>query len=67
MFLDPGRGYKMVDRRGRGIADIIPARLFGMVFLGASTYFTGETISMKVARPWLLLTRTGINILSWVT
>lgn len=40
--------------------------LFGMVFLGASTYFSGETISMKVTRPWLLLTRTAINILSWV-
>ena len=40
--------------------------LFGIVFLSASTIFTGERISLKVDRPWLLATRTGINILSWV-
>lgn len=40
--------------------------LFGIVFLSASTIFTDERISLKVDRPWLLATRTGINILSWV-
>jgi len=40
--------------------------LFGLVFLGASTRITAETISLKVHRPWLLAARSGINILSWV-
>ena len=40
--------------------------LFGLVFLGASTGISGETISLKVNRPWLLVLRSGINILSWV-
>ena len=40
--------------------------LFGLVFLGASTRISGETISLKVNRPWLLVARSGINILSWV-
>lgn len=40
--------------------------LFGIVFLSASTIFSGERISLNVDRPWLLATRTGINILSWV-
>jgi len=40
--------------------------LFGIVFLGASTFFSGENISLKVDRPWLLAIRSGINILSWV-
>jgi len=40
--------------------------LFGLVFLGASTGFSGETISLKVTRPWLMAARSGINILSWV-
>jgi drug/metabolite transporter (DMT)-like permease len=40
--------------------------LVGLVFLGASTGFSGETISLKVNRPWLLAARSGVNILSWV-
>lgn len=40
--------------------------LFGLVFLSASTIFSGERIALKVDRPWLLLTRTAINILCWV-
>jgi drug/metabolite transporter (DMT)-like permease len=40
--------------------------LFGLVFLGASTTVSGEAISMKVSRPWLLIVRSGINILSWI-
>ena len=40
--------------------------LFGLLFLGASTSFSGERISLKVSRPWLLALRTGINILSWI-
>lgn len=40
--------------------------LFGLVLLGASTSFSGETISLKVTRPWLMAARSGINILSWV-
>ena len=40
--------------------------LFGIVFLGASTLFSGEHISLQVNRPWLLATRTAINILCWV-
>jgi len=40
--------------------------LFGLVFLGASTRITAETISLKVHRPWLLAARSGINIVSWV-
>ena len=40
--------------------------LFGLVFLGASTTLSGESISLKVHRPWLLVLRSGINILSWI-
>ena len=40
--------------------------LFGLVMLGASTGFSGETISLRVTRPWLMAARSGINILSWV-
>ena len=40
--------------------------LFGLVFLGTSSVFSGETISFRVNRPWLLVTRSGLNILSWV-
>lgn len=40
--------------------------LIGLVFLGASTRFSGEKIALKVDRPWLLLARSGLNILSWV-
>lgn len=40
--------------------------LFGIVFLGASTLFSGEHISLRVNRPWLLAIRTAINILCWV-
>lgn len=40
--------------------------LFGLVFLGASTFVSGEHISLKVDRPWLLTARTGINILGWI-
>ncbi len=40
--------------------------LFGMVFLGASTLVTGEKISIRFKRPWLLLIRTAINLVSWV-
>ncbi|MCP4333854.1 MAG: DMT family transporter [Gammaproteobacteria bacterium] len=40
--------------------------LFGLVLLGASTGFSGETISLRVSRPWLMVARSGINILSWV-
>ncbi|MCP4766555.1 MAG: DMT family transporter [Gammaproteobacteria bacterium] len=39
--------------------------LFGLVLLGASTGFSGETISLRVTRPWLMAARSGINILSW--
>ncbi|MCP4431708.1 MAG: DMT family transporter [Gammaproteobacteria bacterium] len=40
--------------------------LFGMLFLSASTNLSGERIILRVQRPWLLLTRTSINILSWI-
>jgi drug/metabolite transporter (DMT)-like permease len=40
--------------------------LFGLVLLGASTSLSGESISLKVQRPWLLVLRSGINILSWI-
>lgn len=40
--------------------------LFGIVFLGASTSFSGEKIALRVNRPWLLLIRSSINILSWI-
>jgi len=40
--------------------------LFGLVLLGASTGFSGETISLRVSRPWLMAVRSGINILGWV-
>ena len=40
--------------------------LFGLVLLGASTGVSGEKISFRVSRPWLLVLRSGINILSWV-
>ena len=40
--------------------------LIGIVFLGASTRFTRESIVLRVRRPWLLALRSGLNILSWV-
>ena len=40
--------------------------LFGLVFLGGSTRLTGEKISLRVERPWLLLLRSAINILGWI-
>lgn len=40
--------------------------LFGIAFLSASTLFSGEHITFRVQRPWLLLTRTVINLLSWI-
>jgi drug/metabolite transporter (DMT)-like permease len=40
--------------------------LVGLVFLSASTSFSGEKISLRVSRPWLVAARSGINILSWV-
>lgn len=40
--------------------------LFGMLFLSASTGFSGERIRLRVERPWLLLARTAINVLSWI-
>lgn len=40
--------------------------LFGLGFLSASTLVSGEKISLMVNRPWLLLMRTAINILSWI-
>ena len=40
--------------------------LFGLVFLGTSSIFSGEAISFRVHRPWLLTARSGLNILSWV-
>jgi drug/metabolite transporter (DMT)-like permease len=40
--------------------------LFGLVFLGTSSIFSGERISFRVHRPWLLTARSGLNILSWV-
>lgn len=40
--------------------------LFGLAFLVASTRLSGEAISLKVHRPWLLALRSGINILSWI-
>jgi drug/metabolite transporter (DMT)-like permease len=40
--------------------------LFGLALLGASTGFSGEKISLKPSRPWLLLVRSGINVFSWI-
>ena len=40
--------------------------LFGMLLLGASRPLTGETIRLRVQRPWLVALRTLINILSWI-
>ncbi len=40
--------------------------LFGIAFLSTSTVFSGERISLRVKRPWLLLVRTTINVLSWI-
>lgn len=40
--------------------------LFALVFLSLSTAVSGERISLRVDRPWLLATRTAINILCWV-
>ncbi|MDH3221722.1 MAG: DMT family transporter [Gammaproteobacteria bacterium] len=40
--------------------------LFGLLFLVGSTRLTGEKISLRVDRPWLLLLRTATNILGWV-
>lgn len=40
--------------------------LFGMLFLSASTKLSGERIILRVQRPWLLLARTTINIVSWI-
>jgi len=40
--------------------------LFGIFFLGSSTFFSGERINTRISRPWLLFVRTAINLLSWV-
>lgn len=40
--------------------------LFGIGLLASSTLISGEKISLGSRRPWLLLTRTAINILSWL-
>ena len=40
--------------------------LFGIVFLSSSTLISGERINTRIKRPWLLLLRTAINLLSWV-
>ena len=40
--------------------------LFGILLLGASRPLTGETIHLRVRRPWLLALRTLVNILSWI-
>ncbi len=40
--------------------------LFGIIFLGSSTLFSGERISLRAKRPWLLLLRTAMNVLSWI-
>ena len=40
--------------------------LFGIVFLSSSTLVSGERINFRIKRPWLLLVRTIINLLSWV-
>ena len=40
--------------------------VFGILFLGSSTLISGEKIALKLKRPWLLLARTLINILSWI-
>jgi drug/metabolite transporter (DMT)-like permease len=40
--------------------------LFALVFLSLSTFISGESISLRVDRPWLLATRTAISILCWV-
>ena len=40
--------------------------LFGIVFLGSSTFLSGERINTRIKRPWLLFARTAINLLSWV-
>ena len=39
--------------------------LFGLAFLGASTSFSGERISLKVNRPWLLAVRSPAEWLRW--
>lgn len=40
--------------------------LFGIVFLGASSKLSGERIFLRTERPWLLLIRSIINIISWI-
>jgi len=40
--------------------------LFALVFLAASTPISGEKIKLKVKRPWLLASRSGINVISWI-
>ena len=59
-------GIKWLTADIAGLQILFLRSLFGLVFLSASTVFTGEKISLRVNRPWLLLTRTVINILSWV-
>ncbi len=40
--------------------------LIGIAMLWASQPLTGERIRLRVQRPWLLLFRSGINVLSWL-
>ena len=40
--------------------------LFSLGFLTVSTVVTGERISLRVQRPWLMLGRTIVNVLAWL-
>ena len=40
--------------------------LIGMAFLLASTPLTGERIRLRVQRPWLMLFRSAVNVISWL-
>ncbi len=40
--------------------------LIGIAMLWASQPLTGERIRMRVQRPWLLLFRSAVNVLSWL-
>ena len=59
-------GIKLLTAEIAVLQVIFVRSLFGLVFLGSSTFLTGEHISTRIKRPWLMLSRTSINILSWI-
>ena len=59
-------GIKWVTAEVAVLQVLFLRSVFGLLLLSGSTLLTGERIAFRVQRPWLLLTRTLINVLSWI-